>query len=249
MTRIVAVTLVLVVLSVAAWWTLVLEPARDQQVALEDETAQLRAEEGQLTNQREQLLALRDRAPLIRDDLDRLSALIPPDPDQARLLELVQAAASASGVSFTSLAFTDPAPVADAPPAANPQLVLGETTVAGSMRATYFQLVDFLRRLEVGSSRAILITAVGLAEGEEGFPQLDATFTAQIFSLLAAPADTGPPPGTVPAEPAEPGDLVPATETPPPVPTPTPTGDDAAQSDLPAVRAPEQTAHRPGSST
>jgi hypothetical protein len=187
MTRIVAATVLLIVLSVVGWWFLLFQPARQQAAALGGETAALLATEAQLTNQRTQLLDLREQAPVLRDELDRLSALVPPDPDQARLLELVQGAADAAGVAFTSLSFTEPLPVEGAPTPADPAVVLGSTTVIGSMRATYFQLVDFLRRLEVGSSRAILVTSVGLLEGPDGFPQLDASFTAEIFSLIPPP--------------------------------------------------------------
>lgn len=235
MTRLIGLTTVLVVASVAVWFLLGFQPARQQQAALEAQTAALQQEEAQLANQREQLLALRDRAPELREQLDRLSALVPPDPDQARLLELVQAAATASGVSFTSLAFTEPLPVPGAPPTGNPDVVLGATTVSGGMRATYFQLVDFLRRLEIGSSRAILVTRVGLLEGPGGFPQLDASFSADIFSLIPAPAVVetapeafSPTPGGTPAPTTTP---VPTPTTPLiPVPTAVPTADAGAQS-------------------
>lgn len=219
MTRIVLATLLVAVLSVVGWWVAIFQPAREQQLALEEETATLLAQEAQLTSQREQLLALREQAPVIREQLDRLGAYIPPDPDQARLLDLMQGAATAAGVTFTSLAFTDPVAVTGAPATSDPALVLGTTSVSGSMQAQYFQLVDFLRRLEVGSSRAILVTGVGLAEGEGGFPQLAATFTAEIFSLIPAPL--------VPVPPAE---ALPPDGQATPTPTPSPTAAPGAQS-------------------
>jgi hypothetical protein len=221
-----ALVVVLAILSVVGWAVFWERPALSQRQALEEETLALQAREQQLVNQRDQLLVLRDGAPALRGQLDRLSALIPPDPDQARLLELVQAAASASGVAFTSLAFTDPVAVVGAPATSDPGVVLGGTTVTGSMRATYFQPVDFLRRLEVASSRAVLVTDVGLSEGADGFPQLDATFSAVIYSLIEAPVvvDAAVPGLT---DPVPPGEVL-ATPTPGPgadsSPTPAPTG-------------------------
>jgi Tfp pilus assembly protein PilO len=220
MTRILAVTLVVVALSVLLWWVAVVEPARQQVAALESETAALEADRAQLANQRASLLALRERAPILEEELQRLAAAIPADPDQERLLAVVQDAAAAAGVTFTSLAFTDPEPVDDAPAPGDPRLVLGATTVSGGMRATYFQIVDFLRRLEVGSPRVILVTAIAVTEAEAGFPQLDATFSADIFSLIPVPVD---PLATEPTAPVPPGTATPtATPAPTPLPAPAP---------------------------
>ncbi len=189
MTRLLVAVVVVALLSAVGWWFGLYQPAREQQAALDAEIAELQTQETQLSNQVQQLRELELRAPQLRSDLDRLSAYIPPDPDQARLLELLQDAGNAAGVTFTALSFTDPQPVVDAPLAATPTVALGAVTVTGAIESTYFQLMDFLRRLEIGSSRAILVTQVGLTEGEDGFPALTATFTAQIFALVPAPLD------------------------------------------------------------
>lgn len=230
----IAVTVLVAVVSLVGWWFALYSPARDQQAALEAETTQLLDQEGLLSNQYQQLLALKARAPEIRRSLDRLGQFIPPDPDQDSFLELLELAGDASGVEFTSLSFTDPAPVEGAPPTADPLLVLGSITVVGSTQSTYFQMVDFLRRLEVEVPRAVLVEQVSVTEGEDGFPEIATTFTAQMFALIPAP-----PVADVPADPNAPAGA--ATEQPTPGVTPSPTttavpvdpGADPAQSGTP----------------
>ncbi len=215
MTRLIALTLLVAILSVVAWWLLLFQPVRAQSAALQVETVELTRLESQLRNQRQQLLDLQARAPQLRSELDRLNDYIPPDPDQARLLEVLQAAGNASGIEFTSLVFTDPLPVNGAPVAPLDELTLGAVVVTGGIEATYFQLMDFLRRLEVGSSRAILVTDVILTEGDNGFPDLTAQFTAQIFALIPAPVD----PNAVPEADVEGATVDPASTV---APTPAP---------------------------
>lgn len=183
-----AVVVIVVLASLALWWITFMGPMRQQSGALDDEAATLAAAEASLTNQRTQLLDLQARAPELRADLDRLDDFIPIEPDQEALLELIQQAADASGITFTDLTFTQPAVVDGAPPISSP-LVLGSITVTGSVQATYFQMVDFLRRLEIVARRAILIETVDVSQGEGGFPQITGSFSARIFAQILPPTD------------------------------------------------------------
>lgn len=214
--RVLVVVVVLVVLaSVAGWWFAFYDPARQQSAALEAETSTLIASEGQLINQRQQLLELQQRAPELRRSLDRLDQFIPPDPAQESFLDLLQLAGNAAGINFTSLSFTDPAAVVGAPPTTNPELILGSITVLGTVDSGYFQLVDFLRRLEVAVPRAVLVEQVDITEAADGFPEVSTTFRAQMFALIPAPP--------VPVVPDEGTDPVPPTPGPSPTPSPAPT--------------------------
>lgn len=236
MRLLIGATVVVVIISLVGWWMLLYSPAREQQMALQAEITDLEAREQQLVNQRQQLVELQDRAPQIRRSLDRLNQFIPPDPDQASFLELLQLAGNAAGITFTGLTFTDPLPVEGAPSPADPRLVLGQITVQGTIESGYFQLVDFLRRMEIEVPRAVLVQQVDITESEDGFPEVTTTFTAQMFALIAAPVvDT--PEGAAPPAPATPGPTptpVPGTTPPttatPPANAPTPPPTDPAQS-------------------
>jgi Tfp pilus assembly protein PilO len=231
MRTLIAVVVLVVVASIAGWWVALHSPARQQEEALVLQTASLESQESQLTNQRQQLLELQARAPDIRRSLDRLNQFIPADPAQASFLELLQLAGDAAGITFTSLTFTDPAPVEGAPPTADPRLVLGSIRVSGTVESGYFQLVDFLRRLEVEVPRAVLVEQVSMTQGTGGFPTVTTTFQAQMFALVRAPV--------VPVDPnAIPDPAVPADpDAPTPSPSPTP-GATAPSGTAPAPTAP-----------
>ncbi|WP_370325037.1 type 4a pilus biogenesis protein PilO [Euzebya sp.] len=188
----------LAIASLVGWWFLLYNPAREQRNALDAEIVQLETQETTLTNQLAQLRSLQERAPELQAALDRLGAYIPPQPDQATLLDLLQEAGNASGLTFTSLNFTDPTAIEGAPATRIPGTTLGAVTVTGTVEGTYFQMVDFLRRLEVGSSRAVLVTSVNMTEAEDGFPELTAAFSADIYMLVRAPVADVPPDTTTP---------------------------------------------------
>lgn len=187
MRALVTAAFVAVTVSLMLAWFGFLAPSRAQRQTLQEQTAALQQDAATLTNRREELRALQQRAPLIQADLDRLEDFVPVNPDQAMLLDSLQAAGTQSGVVFTALTFGDPSPITGAPRPANPDLAVGSITVVGEMEAGYFELVDFLRRLEVELPRAILVESVRVDEGEAGFPQVRAEFTAQIFALIDDP--------------------------------------------------------------
>jgi hypothetical protein len=64
--------------------------------------------------------------------------------------------------------------------------------------------VDFLRRLEVDTRRAVLVAGVVMQESPDaGFPRLRAELTAELFANLDADdLDAGAGTGAAPAQPA-----------------------------------------------
>lgn len=210
MRTLVAAAFVAVTASLLFAWFGFLAPSRAQRQTLQEQTAQLQEDAASLTNRREELRALQQRAPLIRADLERLEDFVPVNPDQATLLNSLQTVGDASGIEFTSLTFGDPSPVAGAPRPANPDLVVGSITVVGELDGMYFEFTDFLRRLEVELPRAILVESIRVDEGDDGFPQIRAEFTAQIFALIDDPGTpdepipTPDPLATLQPEPAPP---------------------------------------------
>lgn len=182
-----------IVVLTAAWWFAFYSPAGEQQTALEAETAALQAQQTQLRTQLAQLNDIRAREVDIRADISRLEQFIPTNPSQAALIRQTQLAADASGVTILSLVFAEPDIVDTAPQPSQPGLSLGAIQTTGAIEGGYFQIVDFFRRLEVEVARAILIESVALDEGEDGYPQLAATFTADLFALVTTPVDPNAP--------------------------------------------------------
>lgn len=203
MTRVVIGVVAAILVLTVGWWFAFYSPANEQQEALEAETATLEQQATQLRTQLAQLNEIRDQEVAIRADLARLEQFIPTNPSQASLIRQVQAAADAAGVEIFSVAFSEPEAVPDAPIPGQPGLVLGRFTMTAEVRGGYFQVVDLFRRIEVETSRAVLVETLDLTEGEDGFPQLTGTFTADVFALITRPVDPNAAPVETPAEGAD----------------------------------------------
>lgn len=212
-----------IVLVTVGWYFLFFRPASEQQAALEAETAALVQEQNQLRAQINALRMIEERAVEIRADLARAEELIPSAPSQPSLVRQLQLAADAAGVDLVQLLFADPEVVEGAPPTGDPALVLGRIPNTMQFRGGFFQVVDFLRRLEVDVPRALLVRVVNIDESADGFPLLVVTLESDAFALILPPVS---PPVEGAVIPPEPG----ATETPTPgatpgaTPTPTPGG-------------------------
>ena len=182
--------LVAVVLTVAFWF-LLYKPASDQQAGVEAETATLEDQQRQLQTQIAQLRDVESRQVEIRAALARLEEFIPSGPAQPTAIRQFQRAADAAGVEITTITFAEPAvpdPASGAVPADTgvPGTTLANIPVSMSVEGGYFQIVDFFRRIEVDVPRAALIQTVELAEADETFPTLEATWTGQIFAIVPA---------------------------------------------------------------
>jgi len=151
------------------------------------------AKTGQLRAELKRLQELQRNAPKLREEATILDAAMPNDPQLAQFILQVQESATASGIDWLSIA-----PV---PPAASTQPGVSEVVVAMSVEGGYFQVQDFLVRLET-LPRAVKIGAVTLAPGGDeesapgGSPDLAASLQMRLFvsSASSAPPATGTPP-------------------------------------------------------
>lgn len=177
----------------AASFFLVFKPQTEkieQTRVLADETeAKARALRVELQRLRE----LQKNAPKLREEAAKLDAAMPNDPQLAQFILQVQEAATASGIDWLSVNPTPPAP------AAPPQPGVLEVSITMGVEGGYFQVQDFLVRLET-LSRAVKILNLNLsASGDEaggGSPKLTSALTMKMFVSSAAQA---PPPAAAPA--------------------------------------------------
>lgn len=122
------------------------------------------------------LQALQQDAPKLRDEAIKLDAAVPNDPQLAAFILQIQEAANASGIEWISVAPTPPA-------AANPpQTGVQEVSVALNVEGGYFQVQDFLVRIE-SLPRAVKVGAVSLSAqaATAGSPRLAASLTMKMF--------------------------------------------------------------------
>lgn len=167
-----------------AYYFLLYQPRNTELDEVRTETAQLETERDTLQNEVRRLQDIQAREVEFRASLSRLEEYIPSGIAQSALIRQLQLAADQSGVEITGVSFADPQPVAEASPTGVPGTVLGSIATSATVDGGYFQMVDFLRRVEVDITRAILVQTLSVVEGEEEFPQLSTTWNGQLFALV-----------------------------------------------------------------
>ena len=206
--------LVAVVLT-AAFWFLLYQPQNERAADLRAEVETIRAQEAQLQARIAELRDVQRNEVEIEAALLRLEEYVPSGIGQPSALRQLQRTADNAGADVFSITFEDPEQPDNAAtaPTGEPGAVLVNVPVTIVIDGGYFQIVDFLRRLEVDLPRAVLVQGIALAEAPEAsFPTLRATLSAQLFAVVSQ--------SELPDS---------AGGAPPPAPEPTPTPTEAAQ--------------------
>lgn len=205
--RALAIAAGVLVVVVALWYFALWHP-RSQ--ALASAKARRVAAEGQQVTLRasiERLKQARKNEPLLRAKLEKLRTAIPDDPNLAQFILDVNTAAVKAGIDFVSIAPalptapTAPAaaattattsataaattPVAAAPAALPPQIVVSLQITGG-----YFQTIDFLNRL-ADLPRLVVFDTVGVTADSRPQPTLTVTIASRMF-VRAVPAGFAP---------------------------------------------------------
>jgi Tfp pilus assembly protein PilO len=167
----------------------------------------------QLEIELRRLQALERDAPALRERHARFDAAMPAEPRLAEFILQVQDAANASGIDWVS--------VNPAPPVASAVAGVSNIDIQMNANGGYFQIQDFLVRLEQ-LERALKIRTLNLSAGPTGLPNLTAALTMQMFvagqtQSVATPGGTGAPAPSGTSTPAPAGS--PAAS-----PAPSPTG-------------------------
>lgn len=181
------------VLVIALWWLFLYSPGQDELAQLEDEIAAAETETASLQQRVAALEAIRARAPETEAAIAQLSSIIPDDPALSAALRQIVAAAEDAGVELDNVTTPRPAEVDE---------LSGLHSVSLNLTATgsYFQVVDFLRRLEdpAITARGIVFNSLTVTPTE--YPLLTLALTGEMFAVLEPvpqPADettTAPPP-------------------------------------------------------
>ena len=173
------------ILLIAVFYVLLFQPARDEVALLELQIAdELQAQAG-LSQEIARLRTVREQAPEVEAELATAEAIIPRDASLPAALRQLQLAADESGVVLQAVSTTRPAVVTDAPEGLS--RIAAEVQLVGG----YFQVVDFLRRVEdpAISARGLAWDNATLARGEE-YPELNVALSGSLYALIAVP----PPP-------------------------------------------------------
>ncbi|MEX2503366.1 MAG: type 4a pilus biogenesis protein PilO [Egicoccus sp.] len=170
-----------VVLLVVVYSVLLLKPAREEKAVLAQETATLEQQEVLLMAQLEGLIDTRRSAPELEAELIAARAVVPESAGVSALVRQLQSAADEAGLELTALSPSRPQPTT---PEAGP-VSLARIPIAIDVEGSYFQVIDFLRRLENPniSPRGFVFNSMSLAVGDE-WPQLHVTFQGEAFALV-----------------------------------------------------------------
>jgi Tfp pilus assembly protein PilO len=173
------------ILVVAVAWLLLLQPRNNEIEELRAETASFEAQEQQLQARVAALRQVREDSPDYEAQLAAAYAIIPRDTALPAVLRQLQLAADESGLTLMAVAPSRPAAATVEGGATG----LARINVAVDVEGRYFQLVDFLRRLEdpAISPRALNWTSMNLSGDPEEYPLLTASLQGDLFALLPTP--------------------------------------------------------------
>lgn len=165
------------VLIVLLWWFLMWVPTQETIRDVEDRTDEVEALTATMRTRAAELRQVRDAAPEAAAELASADVLIPRDAALPSLLRQLQQAADESGVRLDTVAPSRPVTI---------ETSVGEASridLGLSLTGTYFQLIDFTRRLEDPflTGRGVLWRSMSISRGSS-YPTLDVTVTARVFA-------------------------------------------------------------------
>lgn len=182
-----------VIVLVVAFYMLGFKPKQDEIAELEVQLEEAIAAEAQLDSRIRNLQEVRERAPEIEAALVTGEGIVPRSASLPAALRQLQLAADDSGTTLLSVNPARPAGVADP---ATPELAQIALTV--QVDGSYFQLVDFLRRIEDAAITPRGIKWIDLSLSLSEYPTLSASLTGRMYALLPEPL-----PAVVVEEPAD----------------------------------------------
>lgn len=197
------VTVLAVVLVGVLFWFFAWKPKSDEIDEIEAQQEAVEQQQVQLRQQIEELKQVRATAPEAEAAIVAAESVVPRDLALASALRQFQLAADESGVELVTVSPSRPEQVVDAQPG------LARLGLSVTLSGSYFQLVDFLRRVEdpAITPRGVVWDTLNVAPEE--FPTLTATASGVMFALLPAP------PAPPPEETATPGEEPTEVETTP----------------------------------
>ena len=166
----------LCVLLVVGWYFLIFDPTSEEIEDVRAETDQILDQAAQERARAAQLREVRQNAPEAEAALNAGQTIIPEEPSVPALFRQLQQAADDAGVRLPSIS----------PGAPSVTTIDGQEVasigVSMSLQGSYFQMVDFARRIEdpTLTPRALRWDAASLSPSE--FPELSVSFAGQVYS-------------------------------------------------------------------
>ena len=179
------------VLVVALFFVVVFQPLREELDDVEEQIAQEQTQQATLQQEIARLREVRERAPGVEADLAAADAIVPRDPALPALIRQLQSAADESGMVLSSIATSRPAELAEV---AEPGL--SSIEVNGQLSGTYFQMVDFLRRIEdpAITPRGVTWASTTVNRADDTYPELQFNLSGRAYAVIEQPLPPEPEP-------------------------------------------------------
>ncbi len=177
---------------IVLFFVLIFQPAREELAEVESQIALEQDEQQRLEAEIERLRLVREDAPGVEADVAAADAIVPRDPALPALVRQLQMAADESGITLISVSTSRPVELEAAP-----EQGLSSIDVSTQIEGGYFQVVDFLRRIEEPgiSPRGIVWLNTSVTRNDESYPALNVALAGRAFAVLPVP----PPPEPEPA--------------------------------------------------
>lgn len=179
------------VLVVALFLVVVHQPLREDLADVEEQIAQEQTQQAALEQDIARLREVRAGAPGVEAELAAADAIVPRDAALPALVRQLQSAADEAGMVLSSIATSRPVELADV---AEPGLSSIEVT--GQLTGTYFQMVDFLRRIEdpAITPRGVAWSSTTINRADEAYPELQFNLSGRAYAVIEQPLPPEPEP-------------------------------------------------------
>ena len=174
------------VLVVVVFFFLLFLPQRDQLAEVEELIADERAQHAVLEGDIERLRAVRQSAPDVEAELAAANSIVPNEAALPAALRQLQQAADEAQLTLTAITASRPVELDVGPEG------LSSMDVNLQLSGGYFQVVDFLRRVEdpAITPRGLTWTALSVARDE--YPELNVTLSGNLYARITGPLPPEP---------------------------------------------------------
>jgi Tfp pilus assembly protein PilO len=177
------------VLLVVLFYFLVLQPKQEELETLESDIEATIARQQQLTTERNRLRGVREAVPEIEAEIRTARTIVPSDPALPSTLRQVQVAADDAGIVLRVVSVDRAEPLDEAPEG------LSSLGLSLQLEGSYFQIVDFLRRIEDPSITPRGVRWDTLTISRDEYPTLLVNVSGRVFAALpVAPPEDAPEP-------------------------------------------------------
>ena len=179
------------VLVVALFFVVVFQPLREDLQEVEEQIAQEQSQQATLQQEIARLREVRESAPGVEAELAAAEAIVPRDAALPALIRQLQQAADESGMVLSSISTSRPAELVEVAEAG-----LSSIELNSQLEGTYFQMVDFLRRIEdpAITPRGVTWASTTVSRDDEAYPDLQFNLSGLAYAVIEQPLPPEPDP-------------------------------------------------------